>query len=190
MCAHEPFLFNCWKHHLNHIRRRLEELPEKGISGEAELRYSLLTIGENVLDLYLGSLSPLQIMNELTNILKSNEVYQTEKYIGWLKLQGNYRQVSLSDGSVWTLRRGETMTRYVHLHPSRYAPHTTRLKAASLKTAIAAGYEVRISNKKIDLPVINRARRRLTGLPPIKSVPDEKSGFAKMLNLLGLKDTE
>ena len=62
-----------------------------------------------------------------------------EAFAAWLATGGGYGLVTLpADGSVWTLRLGVADGRYVHLHPGRHTPHTVRVNAATLKTAVMA----------------------------------------------------
>ena len=90
------------------------------------------------MDLYLGSLNPRQISNEIINKIKNFGLYTYIKYRKWLSEEGKqYKQIDLSDTSVWMLRFGNEKDRYIHIHPGRYSPNTMRVKAKTLKTAIA-----------------------------------------------------
>ena len=59
-----------------------------------------------------------------------------ENYCNYLAAHDDYLTIKLSDDSEWILREAKG-ARYVHIHPGRRVPHTLRMKAAALKTALA-----------------------------------------------------
>jgi len=179
-----PLTFNCWKHHAGFIKNQIEFYGGKKISVE-ELQKTLLVIGESQMDLYVGELSPQNICDEIVSKLKSTGVLAFEAYKKWLFDSGNeYKLIKISDKSVWTMRLGKQEKRYVHVHPGRYSPVTVRVKALTLKTAIA----VLIINYKIYIPLIdtlkiNEVRNEILNSPPVKKV-SSNSAVIRVINIL------
>jgi hypothetical protein len=178
-----PVTLNCWKHHAGFIKNQSNILQRKIVS-KAELRKLLLIIGESQMDLYLGNFNPKQIANEIINNVKSIGVKSYSNYSKWLLEEGkNYRQMEISDKSIWTLRLGNEKKRYIHIHPGRYSPLTIRVKATTLKTTIAVkALVIRGKSDFPDLKSINEARTSFLKLPPLKSL-SLSSGAGKFLNI-------
>lgn len=178
-----PVNFNCWKHHVGFIRTQIESIQNKD---ELEtLKIILVKIGESQMDLYYGIYSPIEIRERIINYLKENKVFLPEPYKLWLnENKNNYKLVNLSDKSVWTLRLGENVERYVHIHPGRYSTHTRRVKALTLKTAIFTLCCEKLGDPKLSgKELINEVRRKYLNEPPLKAVTGE-SGLGKLLELL------
>ncbi|WP_162053562.1 hypothetical protein [Pontibacter pamirensis] len=179
----EPILFHPLKHHLSFIKSFVECSTA---TPEAELKAALRTIGGSQLDLYTGSLSPLQIATEMLQYLQERHLQQPAAYQHYLATAGAaYRLISLSDGTDWVVRWGVVEDRYVHLHPARYAKYTLRVKANVLKTAIAA---VITANKRgesaaMDVHFINKVRAEWLALPPVKDL-SLSEGLGSMLALI------
>ena len=179
-----PLTFNCWKHHAGFIKKQIEFYRNEKISVE-ELQKTLLVIGESQMDLYVGKLSPQKICDEIVSELISVGVLAFEEYKKWLFEKGNeYKLIDISDNSVWTLRLGKQVERYVHIHPGRYSPGTIRVKALTLKTAIA----VLIINYEKDFPFtdtsqINEVRKKILNSPPVKKV-SSNSAVVRVINIL------
>ena len=179
-----PLTFNCWKHHAGFIKKQIELYSGEKISVN-ELQKILLVIGESQMDLYEGKFSPQKICNELVSKLKSTGVLGFEEYKKWLFEQGKeYKLIEISDSSVWTLRLGNKEERYVHIHPGRYSPFTKRVKALTLKTAIA----VLVTNNDknfllMDTEKINEVRMEILNLPPLKKVTSN-SAVLRVINIL------
>lgn len=178
-----PVLFHPLKHHLGYIQAFVEHNATIPI---AELKAALLTIGGSQLDLYTGSLSPLQIATEVLQHLDNLQLKQPSAYQKYLATAGAaYRLVTLSDGTDWVMRWGVVEGRYVHLHPARYAQYTLRVKAIVLKTAIAA---VITANKRgkiavMDTDFINEVRAAWLALPPVKDLSSSE-GLGSMIALI------
>ena len=178
-----PINFNCWKHHASFIKKQIKTIQH--INEMDTLRVRLLKIGESQMDLYFGNYSPNEIARQIIDLLKEKKVLLRENYMKWLKDdKENYQLVTTSDKSVWTLRLGESVERYVHIHPGRYSPQTRRVKALTLKTAILTlccerSGELKLSGKEL----INEVRKQYLKEPPLKSVSNE-SGLGKLLDLL------
>jgi hypothetical protein len=178
-----PVTFNCWKHHAGFIKSQTILLQKSKMSEDA-LRKLLLIVGESQMDLYLGKLNPNQIANQIINNTKGYGVKSYSAYGNWLTEEGKgYKQMRISDKSIWTLRLGNEKKRYIHIHPGRYSPLTIRVKAVTLKTTIA----VRVLVEEIDselpnLKSINEVRTSFLKLPPLKSL-SLSSGIGKFLNI-------
>jgi hypothetical protein len=179
-----PLTFNCWKHHTGFIKKQIEFYGGEKIAVE-EIQQALLVIGESQMDLYLGILSPQEICDELVSKLKSTGVLAFKEYKKWLFEKGKeYKLTEISDSSVWALRLGKQGERYVHIHPGRYSPLTLRVKALTLKTAIA----VLIINYEKIFPLmnsfqINEVRKKILNLPPIKKI-SSNSAVVRVINIL------
>jgi len=175
----KPILFHPLKHHLGYIRAFAQEsvsLPEQ------ELRRFLRTIGGSQLDLYTGPLSPLQLSEEVVLHLQGQDLLSPAPFRRHLT-PSDYRLCTLSDGSAWALRWGVQEGRHIHLHPARYSPHTLRVKANHLKTAIAVAIATRKYNASPSLPLLNQVREAWLALPPVQEyVPTE--GLGRALSLL------
>lgn len=183
-----PINFNCWKHHSGFIRKQIS-LCKKPEDIET-LKTILLKVGSSQMDLYFGKCSPQFISRSIIRFLETSGLLSEEKYNKWLKTdEKDYKLFRLTDpsadGSVWTLRFGLTPGRYVHIHPGRNSPHTIRVKALTLKTAVYVLCWKKINKiEKIDLPIINSLRKKYLNEPPLKKFSFE-SGLGKLLNLLG-----
>jgi hypothetical protein len=176
----EPVLFNCWKHHAGFIKSRIKEFKENHRNDPENIRKEILLIGGSLMDLYLGELTPAEIARSITTYLDLRKVTGMRSYREWLGGEGrDFREVEIEDHSGWTLRLGEKKERYIHIHPSRYSPHTIRVRSSSLKSAIlfCALHDGETENILAD---INRVRKEFLNLPPLKNL---KSGSA-LFNLI------
>lgn len=178
-----PIKFNCWKHHALFIKKEL-----KNFNSEiqiTQLQKRLLKIGESQMDLYYGRSMPEEIAGQVIKFLSSIPVKNNEQYAEWLLKKGKeYQIITLNDKSVWALRSGDEINRYVHIHPGRYSPYSVRVKALTLKTAICALACSKIkSASAFDIDLINEARKKILNIPPLKSINKEK-GLGKLINLL------
>lgn len=165
------------------IKTQIESIQNKN---ELEkLKTVLVKIGESQMDLYYGIYSPTEIKEQVVNYLKKKKVFLPEQYEGWLAENGSdYKMVNLSDKSVWTLRLGENVERYVHIHPGRYSSHTRRVKALTLKTAIFTLCCEKLGDPKLSgKELINEIRKKYLNEPPLKSI-SVKFGLGKLLELL------
>jgi len=178
-----PINFNCWKHHTGFIKEQI-----KVIKSESELKVIkslLLKIGESQMDLYFGKYSPKEIAEQIINFLKRKKTFSSRQYQKWLLNDSkDYQSVELKDKSMWILRLGEDSEKYVHIHPGRYSPHTIRIKANTLKTAILILCSKQIGETEIiNTESLNYIRRKHLNESPIKSVANA-SGIGRMINLL------
>jgi len=178
-----PLKFNCWKHHAGFIKKLVEFYRSEKISVEV-LQKTLLVIGESQMDLYVGELSPQKICDEIVSNLKSIGVLAFEEYKKWLCKKGNeYKLIKISDNSVWTLRLGKQRERYIHIHPGRYSAKTIRIKALTLKTAIAALIKYDTNVQLINTAHINEVRKKILNSPPVKKV-SSNSAVVRVMNIL------
>ncbi|MBT8378043.1 MAG: hypothetical protein KJN64_02295 [Ignavibacteria bacterium] len=177
-----PIKFNCWKHHALFIKNKL-----KNYKSEAQLEQlhpTILKIGDSQMDLYYGNLSPDEISNRIINFLDLNSIKNNKKYLCWLCSDGNdYKSMKLKDSSVWTLRSGNEEKRFVHIHPGRYSPHTVRVKALTLKTAIYVSAYSKVKYISVyDIDLINKTRLKYLDASPLKFV-NKETGLGKLLTL-------
>jgi hypothetical protein len=115
--------------------------------------------------------------------LHKKDWYTVDKYKEQLMKNGHYIECDLSDCSTWTLRLGIDDTQYIHIHPSRYARHTLRVKAGVLKTAIAF---LARQEKDVSTATVNAVRRELD-LSPVKNL-EGFTGFHAVLDLINLRE--
>ena len=132
------------------------------------------------MDMYTGRLSPGDIALEIDQLLKEKGITDKASFQEALKEEG-YLSVTLSDEAVWILREaiGE---RYIHIHPGRHVPHTLRIKATALKTALA--YQVAQREQRLtgDLHTdINQLRLQLS-LSPVRNIKECRH----LLELVGM----
>lgn len=126
-----PVLFNPLKHHLAALRHTFS------LYTPTDLFVHLLALGGSQMDMYTGRLSPEEIFKEIRVQLKAAGIDSRDGYEVWLAEKNHYATLVLSDTSRWILRLAADKALYIHLHPGRYSPHTLRVKAAALKTALA-----------------------------------------------------
>jgi len=137
------------------------------------------------MDLYYGHLSPKDISDLIIEQLEKKNHLALGSYNQWLREEEtNYKLISLSDNSIWTLRKGDDDARYVHIHPGRYSPHTRRVKALTLKTAIFVLCFEKLGGFKLSgIELINHIRKEYLNEPPLKIFSSE-SGLSKIISLL------
>ncbi|BBM84710.1 hypothetical protein [Candidatus Uabimicrobium amorphum] len=172
-----PVFFNAGKHHFPDIARRIIDYAK---SDECKEEYIIERIKglDGVTDIYVGSLSPQEIENEVFQFIESQGVKDLESYRVYLETKGDikrfgyYYQYTLSDKTIFTLRLIED-TKYIHIHPARYSPNTFRIRGNTLKTIIITTFlAIRDQKSFSDLNVVNSAREKL-GLSPLPEVPSK-----------------
>jgi hypothetical protein len=132
-----PVLLNFWKHHAGAQRRQVEALSTAGPPALKKLAGELVVIGTELMDLYIGTLSPAEIASQVLAALEADQRLALDAYRAWLIANGGYQVYTFAhDASRWVLRLGEETGRYVHVHPARWAPATLRVRANVLKTAV------------------------------------------------------
>jgi hypothetical protein len=181
-----PINLNCWKHHAGFITHQINTV--NGIENLELLKLNLLKIGESQMDLYLGNYSPAEISEQILGVIERKKIFTSEQYKCWLiKDVKDYQLLKLKDKSVWTLRIGDDIARYVHIHPGRYSPNTVRVKATTLKTAIfLLCFEQLGEIKSFETETVNNVRKKYLDEPSLKSFSNA-SGLRKMISLLSKK---
>lgn len=166
-----PLLFNPLKHYLPFIRNyTVSRAMPANDPRLKELTREIKHIGTCVMDIYKGSLSLEEISQEVIGFLESNRLKSHSGYMAWTGTGYNdFRIISLSDTSRWTLKYHSNETRYVHIFPARSSPHVFRTKANTLKSAVL--YLIAIGKDYITEDDLNTARA-LAGLSPIGDVSD------------------
>ena len=180
-----PILLNCWKHHAGFIRSQIHSLAIQKEKAFEDLNKHLLQVGDSLMDLYLGSLTPQEIADYISEGLKEKEISDSLSYQNWLYKEGNeYRITSLPDKSKWTLRYGKDENYYIHIHPARYSPKTIRVRSLSLKTAIAVLLSAEVYGRSpLDVNVINKIRVNMLNASPIKKISSE-NGLGRLILIL------
>lgn len=178
----EPVLFNPLKHYLPFIREFVShDALEINDPGLKYLSGELKHIGTCVMDVYIGELSQEDIIKEILEFLEENNLKAKEVYKSWTGTDSDdYRIVTLSDSSQWTLKYHDNETRYVHIFPARSSSHSFRVKANTLKSAIL--YILVIGKDYVTEDDLNTARA-LAGLSPVKEVADAEA-VIEMIELL------
>ena len=125
-----PILFHPLKHHLGYLRHFIQN------STDEEFYAAIPRIGASQMDLYCGELSLNSIGQDILEQLLAREIGTKSDFVSFLTSSTGYQNLTISDGSTWTLLRGDDPERFVHIHPARYARHCIRVKAGALKTAI------------------------------------------------------
>lgn len=178
----EPILFSPLKHYLPFIREfvnsRTLAINDPGLK---ELIREIKHIGTCVMDIYTGKLSQEDIFSEVLDFLKANNIREKENYKAWTGTDFNdYRLIPLSDTSQWTLKYHNQEARYVHIFPARSSPHSFRVKANTLKSAIL--YVMIIGKDYVSEDDLNEARA-LAGLSPVREVSDAEA-VMEMIEIL------
>jgi hypothetical protein len=183
-----PVLFNCWKHHLGFIKERIQGIRPVREYFLEDILSHLLTIGESQMDLYLGGLSPTEIAGQVIKKINKFGVYLFVDYEAWVTNEGkDYKLITLSDKTIWTLRIGLDKERYIHIHPARNTFNTIRVRAMTLKTAILVLSWVKINGGVInDLTIINKVRKNYLSEPPVKNLSINK-GLRKLFSIFDEK---
>jgi hypothetical protein len=149
--------------------------------GSKNLIKELKHLGTSVMDIYTGNLSQDEIFREVKEFLYSNQLAAKVHFADWAGTNYiNFRIISLSDGSQWTMKYRDNDKRFVHLFPARLSPHTFRVKSNTLKSAIL--YLVLIGKDFVTEDDLNRARA-LTGLSPVREVADAEA-VTEMIEIL------
>ncbi|SHN25477.1 hypothetical protein [Chitinophaga sp. CF418] len=156
-------LFNALKHHRGYIHRELgnmtlDTLPEK-----------VKVLGNSQMDIYYGTLDMPALFSEVAAKVQEAGITDEAGYLRWLKDNGGYIEMTLSDTSRWVLLPGIEPGRYVHLHPARYSPHSMRVKATVLKTALAC-LLAWPDGSQPDLSTLNQLRKNILRLSPVKDL--------------------
>jgi hypothetical protein len=178
-----PVLLNTWKHHAGWIRWRIGEAVA---AGQVDvLPQEMVVIGNRLMDLYTGPLTPAVIGEHVVERLRARGRLEFEPLSAWLQGKGQYALIELPDGSKWTVRLGPPEGRYLHLHPGRWAPNTMRVQANTLKSAVVThAHALLAGGCPTDLAVVNEARRKYLGLLPVRELTGD-GGLGAAIAALG-----
>ena len=178
----EPILFNPLKHHLGYIREfTYKNQGEESDEDQSILIKELKHLGTSVMDVYSGSLKINEICDEVFIFLLGKELSKRDYFSVWTGTGLNdFRIMSLSDGSQWTLKYHDNSQRFVHIFPARGSRLTFRVKSNTLKSALL--YYILIGKDFITADDLNRVRPML-GLSPIKD-PLDTEAITEMIEIL------
>jgi hypothetical protein len=175
----EPFQYNPLKHHLSFIRKIVAESENR--PADQELIRLMKHIGTSVMDVYAGLIDVKGIINEVGLFLDSENINDYHKFSEWAGNRiSDFKVAVLSDYSQWVLKYHNSMTRFVHIFPARSSPHTFRVKANTLKSAIL--YLSLEGKDFVTEDHVNRARA-LAGLSPVKDIA-ETEAISEMIEIL------
>lgn len=179
-----PILFNCWKHHAGFIKSKIQEYRRSDFDFSS-FRINLLRIGDSLMDLYLGELLPQEISDYIIELFTLYNIIDRDRFILWLKEEKKeFREITFKDNSIWTLRLGEQPEKYIHIHPSRYSPHTMRVRALTLKSVILYLILDKTSRNIDDnLLFLNNIRKDYLNQPPLKMI-SSKSALPELVTIL------
>jgi hypothetical protein len=183
----EPFLFNPLKHHARYISGFIVDLIKYPADSDERLKTALLLIGKSQTDLYTGNQEPFAIVRQITDFLEKEGLILENTYMTWLGPEDpGYRKITLTDGSEWVLLPGKIPGRWIHIHPGRYSKYSIRVRAETLKTAIAViYYSVKHGLDHLDLDVVNLVRTGLLNQSPMKEL-SQHHGTGRIINLLAM----
>lgn len=181
----KPVLFNTWKHHAGALRGRIAEAARGGEAGLRALAEGMVVIGTELMDLYVGRLTPAEIAAKVVARLQTDGLLAPDAYRTWVAEGGGYRLLTFAeDESVWVLRAGDD-ERYVHVHPGRWAPATLRVRANVLKTAaLALAYAALHGGGPMGRALLNRVRAEYLGLAPVGRDPAGEQGVGRVIDVL------
>ncbi len=162
-----PIRFTPFKHHRDHIVRMLRDASTE------ELISIMEPVCNNYIDIYTGSLTPEDIGHEVIRMLRSQRILQPGDFERWVECADGYRQVELSDGSAWIVRKSGEAERYIHIHPARTGRFTIRFKGSTLKTIYRLKAEMADLQRIPSLEEVNRNRNEMS-LAPVKKLEQGK----------------
>ena len=176
LSAHDTttFRFNPWKHHLHWVQEYLHHVLIN--PGDLKMRDGIIenvnSINSNYVDIYTGHLTVEQLIKGVCDELGRLKIRDKSEFSLWMGEWG-FKLVTLSDGSVWVLRKGADEEFYIHIHPARNAPNIIRIHGNSWKTAVVAKifYPHLID---IDHVALNEVRVKYLNLSPIKNLNDSQ----------------
>lgn len=179
-----PALLNTWKHHAGWLRWRVGRAVSGGAAAVAELARELVVIGNRLMDLYTGPLTPADIGREALAQLEATGLQAYESLAVSLAAQNGYALLTLSDGAAWTVRLGPADGRFVHLHPGRWTTNTMRVQANTLKSAVMTHAVAGLTGRDAtELDVVNGARQTYLGLLPVRQL-DADGGLGAVVAAL------
>ncbi|HYQ59322.1 MAG TPA: hypothetical protein VEP89_18390 [Draconibacterium sp.] len=173
-----PIQYNPYKHHFRFLLNELV-IWQKNNWDATEM--AILSIGNNVFDLYLGQLTPEQVSEEILSYFKTNNITNEAAFNNWLG-HLDWKKIPLSDKSEWLIKKRNQWERYIHIHPAKFSNHTIRVRATTLKTVLTlCVHKIPIrDNAGLNLQSVNKQRISFLRLSPIKSLD---SGILKLWQL-------
>ena len=177
-----PFLFNPLKHHLGFIKEfTILKSEDESNSDTKNIIRELKHLGTSVMDVYSGSLSIKEICKEVEAVLDQRKIVNRAQFSLWTGTNMNdFRILSLTDGSQWTMKYHDNNLRYVHFFPARNSQHTFRVKSNTLKSALL--YYILIGKDFITGDDLNKVRALLF-LSPVKDTVDTEA-ITEMIEIL------
>src|SRR5215831_17959674 len=79
-----PVLLNTWKHHAGALRGHIRQAVAAGPAGLEALAGRLAVVGTDLMDLYLGDLSPGRIGELLLDRLRAAGHFEFSAYRDWI----------------------------------------------------------------------------------------------------------
>jgi hypothetical protein len=176
-----PITYNPYKHHFRFL---LDEIAQWRMNNAAGMQEHVLTIGNNLIDFYLGPLTVDEVCRECLSFTKQQQIANESEFIAWMNT-AEWKKICLPDRSEWLVKRGEQAERYIHIHPAKYSQHTVRVRAGTLKTVVALEAEaIGISSSaQKNLSEVNRVRKEFLNLSPVKSLHPADSGILRLWNI-------
>jgi hypothetical protein len=175
-----PLLLNPLKHHLGFIREYIWEKTNRQTDIISVLK-DLKHLGGSLMDVYTGTLSQDKIVKEIQRFLLTGNLTEKEVFKDWAgRAPIDFKTFKLSDESMWVLKYFNNEFRFVHSFPARYSPHSFRVKANTLKSAII--YIICIGKDFVSEDDLNQARA-VIGLSPVKDVIDAEA-ITEMIDIL------
>ncbi len=187
-CTSAPVMLNGWKHHQGFLVSQIRKW-----AGSDERTFPLCIaklkmLGDSQFDLYTGSMPPEEIASDLTDTLKGFRAYSPDSYYRWIESSPQlFWQLSISDHSEWTMRKGDSEEFYIHIHPARYSKHTRRLKSNPLRTGLATLILANMRNEKPGLALMNEVRRNYLALSDVTK-PMAKEIFSLLNHFARIAD--
>ncbi|MDY0026407.1 MAG: hypothetical protein RBS33_10515 [Lentimicrobium sp.] len=167
-----PVKFNACKHHLTYILKfnplEPDVLPDNFCN--------------NYTDLYTGFLSPATIAREVIDQLKERGLLEIRSFEKALSALSGFFILTLSDNSQWVIRKGDNLSRYIHIHPARTGNFTLRFKQSTFKTSLLLFHEYQGKTGVLTLKNVNSVRVR-AGLSPISKIEKSK-GIGRCYSIL------
>ncbi len=178
----EPFLVNPLKHHLGYIKGYADlRIDCQSDDDVQDLIKDLKHLGTSVTDVYSGKLSVVDICREAKTFLEKRNIITRELFSLWSGTDSSdFRIITLSDESQWTVKYHPLGKRFIHIFPARCSQHTFRIRSNTLKTAIL--YYVIIGKDLVTVDDLNRIRPFM-GLSPIKYSVDTRA-VTEMIELI------
>jgi hypothetical protein len=178
----EPILFNPLKHHLGYMKDFVTARADAGRdSSDNDLIRILKHLGTSVMDVYSGAMSVSNICSEVLQFTYEHSLSEKKHFSAWTGVSADdYRVVPLSDGSQWTVKYQNNVSRFIHIFPARGSRYSFRVKSNTLKSAVL--YYIKVGKDYITGDDLNRIRP-LLGLSPVRDAIDTEA-IVEMIEIL------